>query len=189
VNEIFNPEQTATFYDRPAETRRSINAANRNTNYSVVRPELLDRIYNTLYHQRLRHESEHHWPHRILPHRAVLAVAAPSSDTVRLELQRTPRSEPSRETVEYDLVVLATGYRHNGHEELLAPLLKSAAATAERSDGERWTVGKDYRLHVAGVDVSPDAGIWLQGCNEETHGVSLPMTFWLFFEMRAKDGC
>jgi L-ornithine N5-monooxygenase len=174
VNEIFNPEQTAKFYDVPAEMRRKINTSNRNTNYGVVRPELLERIYNTLYHQRLHHASEEHWPHRILPHRTVLNVATPSPETLRLDLQCNACTAPSaapapakRETIDYDLVVLATGYRHNGHDNLLAPVTSAAG-----KDGKDWTVGKDYRLRVPGVDVSPHAGIWLQGCNEETHGVS-----------------
>jgi hypothetical protein len=73
------------------------------------------------------------------------------------------------EGFEYDLVVLATGYVHNGYETLLRPVHE---ASEDKGKGD-WSVGKDYRLSVKGLWVSMNAGIWLQGCNEETHGVSL----------------
>jgi L-ornithine N5-monooxygenase len=170
VNEIFNPERTAKFFDEPAEIRSKINMSNRNTNYGVVRPELLERIYETLYHQRLRHESEEEWPHRILPNRAVRRVDTLSPEKVHLDTEWNACNTLSAvklQGFDYDLVVLATGYRHNGHEEILASL-KSASGKGVKD----WTVGKNYRLSIGGLNVSRHAGIWLQGCNEKTHGVS-----------------
>jgi L-ornithine N5-oxygenase len=37
---------------------------------------------------------------------------------------------------------------------------------------QRWSVGRDYRVQTAPGAVGQDAGIWLQGCNEKTHGLS-----------------
>jgi L-ornithine N5-oxygenase len=170
VNEIFNPERIAKFFDEPADVRSGIVLANRNTNYGVVRLELIERIYETLYHQRLRDPCEAEWAHRILPNRSVLSVDTKSSDEVSLDIDWNARdtvSSPKRESFEYDLVVLATGYKHNGHEDMLAPL-----RTASGKNVEDWIVAKDYRLSVGGLNISQHAGIWLQGCNEKTHGVS-----------------
>jgi L-ornithine N5-oxygenase len=33
-------------------------------------------------------------------------------------------------------------------------------------------VGRDYSVHFEQGTVQPDAGIFLQGCNEKTHGLS-----------------
>ena len=170
MNEIFNPERTAPFFNEPAHVRNKINMANRNTNYGVVRLELLERIYETLYHQRLHSTSEAEWAHRILPGRTVLSVDTTSSDKIGLDIDWNVGgtvTPPMREHFEYDLVVLATGYRHNGHEDMLEPLRRVSG-----KDVECWTVAKDYRLSIDGLNISQHAGIWLQGCNEKTHGVS-----------------
>lgn len=37
---------------------------------------------------------------------------------------------------------------------------------------ERWNVSRDYRVQFEPGTVSDDAGVWLQGCNETTHGLS-----------------
>ena len=37
--------------------------------------------------------------------------------------------------------------------------------------GAKWQVKRDYRMRFADKQVSEDAGVWLQGCCESTHGV------------------
>ena len=66
---------------------------------------------------------------------------------------------------QYDLVIAATGYNHDGHMDLLRPMMDEA-------DLHQWSIGKNYKLHVPSWSLSPNTGIWLQGCNEETHGLS-----------------
>ncbi|KAH9845338.1 L-ornithine N(5)-monooxygenase [Teratosphaeria destructans] len=36
----------------------------------------------------------------------------------------------------------------------------------------RWTVRRDYGVEFKRGAIAPDAGVWLQGCNEQTHGLS-----------------
>jgi hypothetical protein len=36
-------------------------------------------------------------------------------------------------------------------------------------------VQRDYRVNFADKAIGADAGVWLQGCNEQTHGVSFPL--------------
>lgn len=69
-----------------------------------------------------------------------------------------------------DAVVVATGYVRNAHEDMLrsARYLMPGGDAPKRS----WTVGRDYRVQMDSRKISPSAGIWLQGCNESTHGVS-----------------
>jgi L-ornithine N5-oxygenase len=170
VNEVFDPERIAPFYDQPAQWRTSTNLHHRNTNYGVVRLELLEKIYGTLYTQRLRYSSEEQWPHRILPNATVEQVTQQSAKKISLDVHWTSACDPQdshKENFEYDLVVLATGYSHNGHEDMLRPI-QDVSAKSEA----QWSSGKDYRLQIDGLPVSKNAGIWLQGCNEKTHGVS-----------------
>src|SRR5881398_3945816 len=53
VNEIFNPERVDKFYGMSADERKKRIATEKATNYSVVRLELIEEIYNDLYLQRV----------------------------------------------------------------------------------------------------------------------------------------
>jgi L-ornithine N5-oxygenase len=63
--------------------------------------------------------------------------------------------------------MVATGYLRDAHERLLENVcsLRPAGASA-------WNPGRDYRVSLDNAKVSTQAGIWLQGCNEKTHGLS-----------------
>ena len=74
----------------------------------------------------------------------------------------------------FDCVVFATGYKSNTTETVLKklePLLDAPAG--------QFAVDRDYRLRFKEGSVSQDAGVWLQGWCESTHGVGL--LFFCFF--------
>jgi len=73
------------------------------------------------------------------------------------------------EEMEVDYVFAATGYRRTAHVDMLLELRD--LLPAERKD-EQLPVGRDYRVMYDEAQVDPEAGVWLQGCNEETHGLS-----------------
>lgn len=148
------------------------------TNYGVVRLELLEKIYDEMYGYQLKYSREQDWPHRILKFRSITGtrdVKVDGKDAIELQIQNNSgqfrANEVSRqETVTADLVVVATGYQRNAHEDMLCSLQDLMPAGA--AHGKKWTVGRDYGVEFAPGTVSPDAGIWLQGCNEKTHGLS-----------------
>lgn len=72
-----------------------------------------------------------------------------------------------KEVLEVDALMVATGYQRDAHEQLLEQVrgLRPVGQTA-------WAPGRDYRVELDGGKVSAGAGIWLQGCNEKTHGLS-----------------
>jgi L-ornithine N5-oxygenase len=153
-----------------------INAENRSTNYGVVRLDLLEHIYQTLYMQRIRYNSEETWPHRIISNSTVVDVNLDSLDSIRLQVETKHITEAGWKTVEteyheFDAVILATGYIRNSHEELLASAkyLLPGGDQAEK----KWTVSRDYKVKFETGMVSDEAGIYLQGCNEESHGVRI----------------
>lgn len=145
----------------------------RGTNYGVVRLELLERIYGTIYKQRIKNEDETVWQHRILPFRSVTHVEdLPGGDRVRLHVKNDSHvyvesNCSTKESLDVDILVAATGYTRDAHEKMLRP-----AEFLRRDSEKKWRVTRDYRVVFKPGSVSDDAGVWLQGCNESTHGLS-----------------
>lgn len=153
VNKIFDPAFTDTIYSRSEEERRDFLSRFSQTNYAVVDLHEIESIYERLYLQSVTGEIRH----RYLSNRDIQSVSE-SADTVALTLRDRDSGALSQE--HYDGVVLATGYRRDGHERLLSSM-----------DG--WLAGEDvercYRLPTV-----PEcrANVFLQGCCEATHGLS-----------------
>lgn len=162
MNEIFDPSQVDDFYSKSASEREASIRGNRSTNYGVVRGELLQHIYDDLYMQRIKTPREQDWQHRVLKYHAVVGADA-SPDSVKLSLRDTSRGEEY--TWRADVVIVAAGYSRDTHETILDPVRPLTA------NGRSFEVERDYRLKTGEGMVTGDAGIWLQGCNESTHGV------------------
>lgn len=191
VNEIFNPSRTDCTYNRAPKLRATTLVEDKGTNYGVVRLGLLEHIYETLYMQRIRYGNspaeEAHWPHRILPYRRVVDVtdSPVCQGGVRLHVQDSSAlyfseqagGQERKETLDVDAVFVATGYLRDLHETLL----KDARhlMPGGELEGAKWQVQRDYRVNFTEKSVGEDAGVWLQGCCESTHGVSFALS--LFF--------
>ncbi|KAJ5178907.1 L-ornithine N(5)-monooxygenase [Penicillium capsulatum] len=169
VNEIFNPERVDNFFQQSPEERHKRIATEKATNYSVVRLELIEEIYNTMYLQRVQNPDETQWQHRILPERAIGRIEHHHpAKRMRVHVKAAPdASTTDKEVLEVDALMVATGYLRDAHEQLLEPVRGLRPA-----DQAGWNPGRDYRVSLDGAKVSPHAGIWLQGCNEKTHGLS-----------------
>jgi L-ornithine N5-oxygenase len=173
VNEVFNPDRVDDFYSRSPDERRSDIAADRATNYGVVRLELIEQIYHDLYVQKIKNPNEQEWQHRILPRREVAEIETGSSgDRLRIRIDAighrsgSSSSDPeTTEVLEVDALMVATGYVRNAHEGLLQKV-------QQLRRGNTWQVRRNYSVVLDHSKVSPEAGIWLQGCNEGTHGLS-----------------
>lgn len=186
VNEIFNPSRVDSTFNRDPKLRSSTLLEDKGTNYGVVRLGLLEHIYETLYMQRIRYgsspEEEAQWPHRIMPYRRVVDVedSPVQKGGIRLHVQdqsplyfsEVPGGQEQKDTIDVDAVFVATGYFRDLHETLL----KDARHLMPGGDlkDAKWSVQRDYRINFENKTVSQDAGVWLQGCCETTHGVSGP---------------
>ncbi|KAF2644624.1 hypothetical protein P280DRAFT_175896 [Massarina eburnea CBS 473.64] len=185
VNEIFNPSRVDSTFNRDPTRRATALKEDKGTNYGVVRLNLLEHIYETLYIQRVRYGStpeaeEKVWPHRIMAYRCVTdvqdspvikgGVRLRMQDSSPLYLPDTPNAQEREEVLDVDAVFVATGYRRDLHEELL----QDARHLMPGGDaqGAKWEVARDYRMRFADKQVSEDGGVWLQGCCESTHGLS-----------------
>ncbi|GLI80676.1 hypothetical protein PoHVEF18_009033 [Penicillium ochrochloron] len=169
VNEIFNPERVEKFYQLPQEERHARIAKEKATNYSVVRLELIEEIYNSMYLQRVHNPDESTWQHRILPERKVARIEHHNpAHRMRIHVKSVKDdASDGKEVLEVDALMVATGYQRDAHEQLLEQVrgLRPVGQTA-------WAPGRDYRVELDGGKVAAGAGIWLQGCNEKTHGLS-----------------
>ncbi|KAL1583109.1 hypothetical protein WHR41_08282 [Cladosporium halotolerans] len=179
VNEIFDPERVDDIWAQDPVLRAEAIARDKATNYGVVRIELLEEIYTAMYTQRILYDSEDDWPQRILNHRTIDNVEElPGSGKAPLRLHiRNETStfsaakKPTHETLDVDLVVVASGYVRNAHEEMLRNV-RHLMPGGDQDSEKRWSVNRNYKVQTADGAVAPDAGLWLQGCNEKTHGLS-----------------
>ena len=166
MNEVFDPERVDTFYSLPRQAQEKAILSDKATNYGVVRPELLDRLYETMYHQRLHQPDESQWQFRIVPWREIIGYDKDPDSRIRLRMKDTSLGEVMMTNTGYDLVFVGTGYERNAHEAILSPaknLLQQG----------KFTVGRNYRLQFRHGTVADDSGLWLQGCCQDSHGVSL----------------
>lgn len=174
MNEIFDPDQVDKFYHQSEGQRLRSLSLNRSTNYSVVRLELIERIYEHMYLQRVECPDERKWQHRILPSRTVKRIDSDNSSKPKLRLSLSSTQTMSDQqaqpenVLEVDALIVATGYVRNAHEDMLKPVQHLRSLTHQN----RWAVQRDYRVALDTTKVSSQAGIWLQGCNESTHGLS-----------------
>ncbi|KAF2153760.1 L-ornithine N5-oxygenase sida [Myriangium duriaei CBS 260.36] len=168
VNEVFDPDRVDLVYGTPAERRAANLIADKATNYGVVRLNLLEHIYEDLYTQRITHgNDESTWPRNIVPNTAIESLGEGTLvDPLSLNLRSTDQYQKESH-LNVDLMFVASGYERDMHEEILKdcrPLLPEGA--------EKFDVQRDYSVRFAEGKVGADAGVWLQGCNEKTHGLS-----------------
>lgn len=168
VNEIFDPERVDDIYAQPADERAQALALDRGTNYGVVRLTLLEHIYEQLYMQRISIPDESKWRARIVSNRTVRSASQTQDSGLLLKLGQTIETHAGceEEELEVDYVFTATGYARNAHEAMLEGVKELLIEEG------KWDVARDYRVRWREGTVGEGAGVWLQGCNEKTHGVS-----------------
>ncbi|THV71690.1 hydroxylase [Aureobasidium pullulans] len=176
VNEVFDPERTDDTFNQDPAIRAEAIKMDKATNYGVVRLELLEHMYDCLYTQRLVHgDDEANWPQRLLNHREVEDVTELPNDRIRLHIRNDTAKfrrckASTNESLDVDLVMIASGYRRDHHEQLMSKVRPMMPGGDK--PGQKWTVNREYKVQFQEGAVSKDSGVWLQGCNEGTHGLS-----------------
>ncbi|WP_277964329.1 SidA/IucD/PvdA family monooxygenase [Pseudomonas sp. RIT-To-2] len=153
VNEIFAPDYTDLVFQQPAADREQLINEYHNTNYSVVDPELIERIYGVLYRQKITRQPRH-----AVLCRQQIEQATRTDQGIELTLRDLATHQHS--TRRYDAVILATGYERRSHQDLLAPLAGYLHGLE---------VDRNYRALAHGELQAP---VFLQGFCEATHGLS-----------------
>lgn len=191
VNSIFNPEYIDSLFPKSAKDRSEFLVDARATNYGVVRLELIEELFERMYSQkRVLGPDERVWPHRIMGCRQISNIES-KGDGLEVKIHSLADgfvNSADEEILSADLIIAATGYQRNAHIDMLKGtwdmLPKAVPGTTmfnkgvtgwnvDTEQGERkLSVGRDYRVKYNAGSVAADAGIWLQGCCEGTHGVS-----------------
>lgn len=168
--------QTANVFRQNSALRKASIASNRAANYGVVRLELLEHIYENLYLQSLHPDSRN--KNQIFRYRKIVDASINSvgnilmkcfNDTSRYEKNN---NEPLEDLSEFEVVILATGYVRDAHLDIIGPLKHLLPQNLESDNSFGWPVLEDYRVPLDEDKVdSSSVGLWMQGCNESTHGV------------------
>ncbi len=161
ANRIFDPEAVDVYYSAPPPVKRMLLDYHRNTNYSVVDPELIGELYRRAYQEKVTGRERL----RILQACKVLELRDGESSgdgPVRMTIECMTTGE--RSEIAADTVIFATGYRP------VCPLgvLGAARSLCDTDEAGMVRVARDYR--VATTCETP-AGIYLQGATEHTHGI------------------
>ncbi|MEV0947663.1 SidA/IucD/PvdA family monooxygenase [Rhodococcus sp. NPDC049939] len=154
ANRIFDPQAVDDLHGAPEAERLRLLDTHRGTNYSVVDIELINEIYATEYQERVR-------GHRRLFMRRASEVVAVEETSDGIEVAVHSALDGLTDTLTCDALILATGFAPAPLEPLLGDL-------APRTEPPH-AVGRDYRLAVSR---EIEAGIYMQGGTEKTHGIT-----------------
>ncbi|TDU74557.1 SidA/IucD/PvdA family monooxygenase [Streptomyces sp. KS 21] len=154
VNERFFPSFVDEFYDSPAEVRAQVLDEMRLTNYAGLAPPFLDELYTMLYRQKAL------GPQRSEV-RAMTEVVGARLEDGDVVLDLRDRMSGKTEPLRCDLVLLGTGY-----DPRKPALVRELAARV--GIGEV-TVSRAHRVELG---ESARGAVYLQGVNEETHGIA-----------------
>ncbi|MGH3463916.1 MAG: lysine N(6)-hydroxylase/L-ornithine N(5)-oxygenase family protein [Kribbellaceae bacterium] len=154
TNELYYPSFVDEFYDARPEAREQILREMYRTNYSVVTPPMLEHLYADLYLDRLTDRTE-----RRLVAMVDITGAREADDEVVLEL--TDRRTGTVTELRRDLVFLGTGF-----DARMPRLVRDLADSLELDQVD---VTRQYRVKL---EEPSTAACYLQGMNEETHGIS-----------------
>jgi L-ornithine N5-oxygenase len=154
-NELFYPSQVENFYSLGKSARESILEQMHYTNYGGVAPYLLNELYRLIYQQRARGQKVS----KIVTTSDIVEARSESSG-IRLVMKDILTGKVTEAV--YDLVILGTGFENK------PPRLMDSISEHLEQDSDL-PVTRFY-----GVRALPhvEAGLYLQGYSEATHGIS-----------------
>lgn len=163
---VYFPEHVDYYFNASQESKASIDAQLRRTNYSSADGDVIHQLYLTIYEQKLDGRSQIH----ILNNRRVNAVNL-RKDGLAMQVEEIHKGQ--HELIELDFAVLATGFRNLGpaeDQELIPPLLLPLQSYLAKGPHGVLKVSRDYRLLSANPD-DPLPPLYLNGLCETTHGM------------------
>lgn len=158
ANRMFDPSAVDVFYGADEQVRQRLLDYHRSSNYSAVEPELIADLYDREYAELVAADRRLHM------HKAsIISRVEEHADGVQVTV--TALVDGSRETLDCDAIVYATGYAPTN----VAELLGDVAAHYEFDDRHRPVVSRDYRLRAK---AGAPGDIYLNGSAvEHTHGL------------------
>lgn len=152
-NQLYYPSFVDDFYASPAPAREQMLRELYKTNYSCITPAMLETLYEELYLDRLAQREDR----RLV---TMVNITAAREEDGEVVLELTDRRTGAVTELRRDLVVLGTGFSWE------APKLVRGLAGAIGLDQVQVT--RAYQLIL---DEPSTAACYLQGMNEDTHGI------------------
>ena len=158
VNELFDGKFIDLVHTMPPEAQRGLLAAHADTNYSVVDAQLISQLYKIHYQEKVSGKPRLHVRN--------LSTVTGITETDQQVCIATTAASGAHETLVVDAAILATGYRYANPPRVLDGLKEYLTMNAANDSA---TVIRHYKV---ATDRRLGAGIYVQGCNESTHGLS-----------------
>jgi L-ornithine N5-oxygenase len=158
ANRVFDPAAVDEFFTAPESVKEKFLHYHGNTNYSVVDVELIEDLYRRVYRERVA-------GHRRLHIHHLSQVTGVEDRDKSVLLRVRAMAGETRQELEVDVVVCATGYRPMEPGAVLG----GAAELCKRAGTGLFRIERDYRI-TTGDNVH--CGIYLQGGTEHSHGLS-----------------
>jgi L-ornithine N5-oxygenase len=166
TGEVYFPEFVDFFYNSSLTDRRQLTKDLYYTNYSAVDSDVLDQLYRKLYLQKLTGHNNIHL-HRL----SKIMKVELMGDMVDIEFEKM--EEPGFLKDQFDMVVLATGFKNIGsgeNEELFPDLLKGISGHCQYSREDGLLIDRDYRLKFV-ENLPANLACYVNGLCESSHGM------------------
>ena len=154
INELYFPTFTDDFFAAPPETRQQVLREMRYTNYAGVTPDMLETLFRQVYVEKLTGNQRLHMV-------TMVDVKDARMDGPEVVLTLADRMTGLVDELRCDLVMLGTGF------ERKAPALVRDMAAAVGVEVP--AVTRAYQMITPS---SVQAGCYLQGTNEDSHGIA-----------------
>ncbi|HEX4726159.1 MAG TPA: SidA/IucD/PvdA family monooxygenase [Jatrophihabitans sp.] len=154
TNELFYPSFVDEFHDALPEAREQLLREMHRTNYSGLAPSLLEVLYRQMYLERLTGAER-------MRMRTMVEIADAELVDGEVLLTLLDRKTGKPEQLACDVVLLGTGFSRR-----MPRMVRELAASVLL---EEIAVSRNYRLQLP---PTVQAGCYLQGVNEATHGMS-----------------
>lgn len=153
VNQIFSPFSTDLTFSQAQAKRDVLRTEHKHTNYSAVDMPMIEQIYGIFYRQKVTQIARHSFCGS-----SIIENVQASATAVELRVRDTSTGRAVDN--QYDIVILATGYKRQKHRELLAPVAEYMGD---------YEVDRNYQIQTQKRFEAP---IYLQGYCESSHGLS-----------------
>lgn len=166
-DEVYFPQFVETFYNAPPELKARLRNELRPTNYSASDKDVIDALYVKLYQNKILGNKN------LELHTLTNVTNANVSENC-IELELTNIVNGSKSFAEFDLAVLATGFKDLGNGDGLEPypsLLKNLASEFDLDLNGLLQLGIDYRVAMRSSSSTQHAPLYLNGLCESSHGM------------------
>ncbi|MFI6453337.1 SidA/IucD/PvdA family monooxygenase [Streptosporangium amethystogenes] len=154
TNELFYASFVDEFYESRPEARRQLLSEMHRTNYAGLSPGLLESLYRQIYLERLTGQERI----RMIT-MAEISQARIEGDEIVLTLK--DRKSGRHDELPCDVLLLGTGF-----DRRMPSLIRDLATRAGLGE-----IGVDRRYKLA-LPAGSSAACYLQGVNEDTHGIA-----------------